>query len=124
MRITFFANCSYAIDFSNLSNSNFEINTKNKEITITISQIDIFSIDIDESKTIYYDTEVGLLRFGDLKLSSEELNSIYKSLNSSFKEKMKNPEFYEQATLNTEKSLKELLLNLTGEDFTVKIKIN
>lgn len=37
---------------------------------------------------------------------------------------MKNPEFYEQATLNTEKSLKELLLNLTGEDFTVKIKIN
>lgn len=124
MRITFFANCAYAIDFSNLSNSNFEINTKNKEITITISQIDIFSIDIDESKTIYYDTEVGLLRFGDFKLSSEELNSIYKSLNSSFKEKMKNPEFYEQATLNTEKSLKELLLNLTGEDFTVKIKIN
>lgn len=124
MKITFFANCSYAVNFSSLSNSNFEINSESREIFITIPQIDIFSIDIDESKTIYSDTEIGTLRFGELKLSSEELNSIYKNLNSSFKEKMKNPEFYKQATLNTEKSLKELLFNLTGEDFTVKIKIN
>ena len=123
-KITFFANCSYAIDFSTLSNSNFEINTATKEVSITIPQIDIFSIDIDENKTIYSDTEVGFLRFGDLKLSSEELSSIYKNLNYLFTEKMNNADFYEQAILNTENSLKELLLNLTGEDYNVTVKVD
>ena len=123
-KITFFANCSYAIDFSTLSNSNFKINTATKEVSITIPQIDIFSIDIDESKTIYSDTEVGFLRFGDLKLSSEELISIYKNLNNLFTEKMNNPDFYEQAILNTENSLKILLLNLTGEDYNVTLKVD
>ena len=123
-KITFFANCSYAIDFSTLSNSNFEINTTTKEISITIPKIDIFSIDIDESKTIYYDTEVGFLRFGDLKLSSEELSSIYKNLNNLFTEKMNNPDFYEQAILNAENSLKSLLLNLTGENYNITLKVD
>lgn len=123
-KITFFANCSYAIDFSTLSNSNFEINTTTKEVYIKIPQIDIFSIDIDESKTIYYDTEVGFLRFGDLKLSSEELSSIYKNLNHLFTEKMNSPNFYEQAILNTENSLQALLLNLTGENYNITLKVN
>ena len=123
-KITFFANCSYAIDFSTLSNSNFEINTTTKEVYIKIPQIDIFSIDIDESKTIYYDTEVGFLRFGDLKLSSEELSSIYKNLNHLFTEKMNSPNFYEQAILNTENSLQALLLNLTGENYNITHKVN
>ena len=64
-KITFFANCSYSIDFSTLSTNNIKIDNSNKEIYITIPKIDIFSIDIDENKTIYGDTEVGLLRFGD-----------------------------------------------------------
>lgn len=123
-KITFFANCSYAIDFSTLSNSNFEINAETKEVSITIPKIDIFGIDIDESKTLYSDTEVGFLRFGDLKLSSEELSSVYKNLNYLFTEKMNNPNFYEQAILNTENSLKELLLNLTGDDYNVTLKVD
>ena len=123
-KITFFANCSYAIDFSTLSNSNFEINASTKEVYISIPQIDIFSIDIDESKTIYSNTEVGLLRFGDLKLSSEELSSIYKNLNYLFTEKMNNHDFYEKAILNTENSLKVLLFNLTGENYNVILNVD
>ena len=123
-KITFFANCSYSIDFSTLSKSNFEINTVTKEVSITIPKIDIFSIDIDESKTIYSDTEVGFLRFGDLKLSSEELNSIYKNLNYLFTKKMDNPDFYEQAILNAETSLNELLINLIEEDYNVILSIS
>ncbi|MDU2291488.1 DUF4230 domain-containing protein [Clostridium disporicum] len=123
-KATFFANCSYSIDFSNLSKSNFEINNSTKEIYITIPQIDIFSIDIDESKTIYSDTELGFLRFGDLKFSSEELNSIYENLNSLFTAKMKTSKFYDQAITNTEKSLKDLLFNLTGENYNVILKVS
>lgn len=50
-KITFFANCSYSIDFSSLSNNNIKINNSTKDIKITVPKIDIFSIDIDENKT-------------------------------------------------------------------------
>lgn len=123
-KITFFANCSYSIDFSNISNDNIQINNTNNEIIISISKLDIFSIDIDEDKTIYGDTQVGLFRFGDLKLSSEELTNIYKTLNEMFTNKMNNDKFYNQALSNAEGSLKDLLFNLTGKYYNVTIKLS
>ena len=122
-KITFFANCSYSIDFSTLSNDNIKVNNSNKEIYITIPKIDIFSIDIDENKTIYGDTEVGFLRFGDLKLSSEEINEIYTNANNMFSEKMNNSDFYTQTLKNAENSLESLLFNLTGEHYDITLTL-
>ena len=121
---TFFANCSYSIDFSTLSTNNIKIDNSNKEIYITIPKIDIFSIDIDENKTIYGDTEVGLLRFGDLKLSSEEINEIYINANDMFSKKMNNQDFYTQTLKNAENSLESLLFNLTGEHYDINLTLS
>lgn len=123
-KVTFFANCSYSIDFSNISDNNIEINNENNEVIISISKLDIFSIDIDESKTIYDNTELGLFRFGDLKLSSEELNNIYQSLDEIFANKMNNSKFHDQALSNAESSLNELLFNLTGKRYNITIKLS
>ena len=123
-KITFFANCSYSIDFSTLSTNNIKIDNSNKEIYITIPKIDIFSIDIDENKTIYGDTEVGLLRFGDLKLSSEEINEIYINANDMFSKKMNNQDFYTQTLKNAENSLESLLFNLTGEHYDINLTLS
>lgn len=123
-KITFFANCSYSIDFSTLSTNNIKIDNSNKEIYITIPKIDIFSIDIDENKTIYGDTEVGLLRFGDLKLSSEEINEIYINANDMFSKKMNNQNFYTQTLKNAENSLESLLFNLTGEHYDINLTLS
>ena len=46
-KITFFANCSYSIDFSTLSTNNIKIDNSNKEIYITIPKIDINEIYIN-----------------------------------------------------------------------------
>ena len=123
-KITFFANFSYSIDFSTLSTNNIKIDNSNKEIYITIPKIDIFSIDIDENKTIYGDTEVGLLRFGDLKLSSEEINEIYINANDMFSKKMNNQDFYTQTLKNAENSLESLLFNLTGEHYDINLTLS
>ena len=37
---------------------------------------------------------------------------------------MNNPDFYEQAILNAENSLKSLLLNLTGENYNITLKVD
>ncbi len=116
-KITFFANCSYSIDFSSLSNNNIKINNSTKDIP----KIDIFSIDIDENKTIYGDTEVGFFRFGDLKLSSEEINELYSSANDMFCKQMNNQNFFNQTLQNSQKSLEALLFNLTGEHYNITL---
>ena len=100
---------------------NIKLDNINKNIYIIIPSVDIFNIDIDEGKTIYSDTEVGFLRFGDLKLSSEELNSIYVDLNFIFKEKMNDSNFHDQALSNAEESLEDLILSLTDENYNVII---
>lgn len=120
-KITFFANCSYSIDFSSLSNNNIKINNSTKDIKITVPKIDIFSIDIDENKTIYSDTEVGFFRFGDLKLSSEEINELYSSANDMFRKQMNNQNFFNQTLQNSQKSLEALLFNLTGEHYNITL---
>ena len=120
-KITFFANCSYSIDFSSLSNNNIKINNSTKDIKITVPKIDIFSIDIDENKTIYGDKEVGFFRFGDLKLSSEEINELYSSANDMFRKQMNNQNFFNQTLQNSQKSLEALLFNLTGEHYNITL---
>lgn len=120
-KITFFANCSYSIDFSSLSNNNIKINNSTKDIKITVPKIDIFSIDIDENKTIYGDTEVVFFRFGDLKLSSEEINELYSSANDMFRKQMNNQNFFNQTLQNSQKSLEALLFNLTGEHYNITL---
>lgn len=123
-KITFFANCSYAIDFSNLSSNEVMLDNDTKKINILISEPEIFSIDIDESKTIYTKTELGLLRFGDLKLSSEELKILHEKLYDSFSSKMNDSRFYNQAISNTQDSLQKLLSNLTGENYKIVLELS
>lgn len=122
-KITYFSTCSYSIDFSTLTNEQVNLNNSTKEIFITIPQPKIFSIDIDESKTVYNEPELGLLRFGDLNLSSEDLKILYEKLYESFSKKMNDKTLYNQAILNTQSSLESLISNLTNEDYTVILSI-
>lgn len=122
-KLTFFADCSYSIDFSNLSANEIKLDNISKEIIIKIPSPEIFSISIDESKTIYADPELGLLRFGDLELSSEDLKKMHEKLYDAFSNKMKDSRFYNQALSNTKESLEKLLSNLTGETYKITLTL-
>lgn len=118
-KITFFADCSYSIDFSNLSLDEINMDNISKEIVIKIPEPEIFSISINESKTVYDEPELGLLRFGDLELSPDDFKKIHEKLYNTFSTKMKDSKFYNQAIYNTEESLEKLLSNLTGENYKI-----
>lgn len=120
-RLTFFANCSYYVDLSKLSSNEIHLDNISREIAIKIPKPEIFNISIDESKTIYGEPELGLLRFGDLELSSEDLKKLHENLYESFSNKMKDERFYNQAISNTKESLENLLLDLTGEYYKLTL---
>lgn len=120
-KITFFAKCSYTLDFSKLNDKDIIIDDKTKTIAIKIDKPTSFNIDIIEDKTKYYEPELGLLRFTDIKLTSEDYGLIYKKLNDCFSSKMESEDLYSKCLSNSETILKDLLLNLTKKSYNINI---
>ena len=122
--ITFFANCSYnSVDFSNITTTDIILDNSSKHITMSISPPEVFSINIDETKTKYSEPELGLLRFGDIQLSSEEFGDLRTKLDDEFKLKMTNESLQDQAISNTKSSLENIIYNLIGEKYTIDVNV-
>lgn len=120
-RIKFFANCSFYIDLSSITDKDIKMNKNNSTLDISIAKPEIFNIDILRDKIIFEDTSNGLLRFGDIKLSSEEFNSIQEMVVDSFKETLQDKEIYDKALINSKISITQLLQPIIGKDFTINI---
>lgn len=121
--ITFFANCSYSLDLSTLSSKDIRIDNKTKQIDISVPTLEIFSINIDESKTKYSDPTLGLLRFGDIELSSEEYGTLRSKLYDTFKNKMNDSSLLNKALANAANSLEAIISDLTGEIYSITVNI-
>ncbi|WP_459836486.1 DUF4230 domain-containing protein [Clostridium carnis] len=121
-RIKFFANCSYAVDLSQLTENDTKINKLKNEIELSLPKPEVFSVNINQNKTIYEETSTGLLRFGDVELTTEEYGVIQREVCNNFEIKMKDPEIYEKAISNTIISLEKLLKQITTTEMNVKIK--
>lgn len=106
----------YTIDLSKLASDNLSLDNKNKSITITSPAPTVKSITIDEQKTIYETPEHGFLRFGEIKLTTAELQSIQSSAKSKMNEKMLSPELYTQAQNNTKTALSDFVKSLLGKE--------
>lgn len=120
-RIKFFANCSYSIDLSQITTNDIHIDNGNKALNITLSNPEIFSININREKTIYEDSSNGLFRFGEIKLTSEEFDSIQEEVYKSFEETMKNDEIYNKVISNTKISLEKLIDQITEEKMNITV---
>lgn len=120
-KLTFFATCSYSMDLSKLNKNDIILDKDTNEITIYLPKPEIFSINIDENKTIYSEPNLGLLRFGDIQISTEKLGYIRNKLTESFKNKMNDDDLYKKAINNTTTLLQNLINNLTAESYKITI---
>ncbi|WP_066889039.1 DUF4230 domain-containing protein [Clostridium nigeriense] len=120
-RIKFFANCSYYIDLSKFTDEDIQMDEKNTTLNITIPEPKIFNINILREKTIYEDTSNGLLRFGDIKLTSEEFDLIQDEVYKSFEETLQDKDIYNKALYNSKISLTNLLNKFISDEIKVNI---
>lgn len=120
-KLTFFATCSYSMDLSKLNKNDIIIDKDKQSVTINLPNPEIFSININEDKTVYSEPELGILRFGDVKISTEKLGYIRNKVTESFKEKMDNEDLYKEAINNTSILLENLISNLTDQSYEINI---
>lgn len=114
--ITFFANCSYSIDLSQISSENLKINSNTREVNLAISKPSIYSISINHDKTVYEEAQTGLLRFGDINLTAEEYGIIEREIKKKITDKMTSEELATQAKLASDKALDGLFVSILGEN--------
>lgn len=120
-RINFFANCSYYIDLSIINDEDLKISKEDSTLDISIPKPEVFTITILRDKTIYEDTSNGLLRFGDIKFTSEEFDLIQENIYESFKETLQDEEIYNKAISNSKISITNLLEHLTANQFKINV---
>jgi Protein of unknown function (DUF4230) len=120
-RIKIFAKCSYSIDLSQITNDDINIENEKNKITVSLSKPEIFSINIDRDKTVYEDASNGLLRFGEIKLTSEEFEAMQNEVYKNFETTMKTNDIYNKVISNTKVSLEKLIDQITEEKMDVYI---
>lgn len=112
----------YTVDLSDLSSKNIEI--KNNIIKISIPKPSVESITLDENKTVYNKTDRGLLRFGEIKLSTEDQQLLLKTVKDKMKDKMLEENYYNTAINNSKKSMINLLnsiIDKTNNAYEIQI---
>lgn len=118
--IDFIGTGVYVLDLSDINPNNVNIN-KN-EIAITLQKPTVEMITLNEEKTIYENTENGIFRFGDIKLSTEEHQQLISTVKSKMKSKMLQDQYYNIALQNSEKSMKNLINSISDNNYIVNIK--
>lgn len=123
-RIKFFANCSFYVDLSTLKEEDIYMDKDKKVLNINLPSPKIFTIDILRDKTIYEDSSNGLLRFGEIQLTSEEFEEIQEDVYKNFQETLNEKEIYEKAISSSSDSITSLLKKIVGNDIFIDINFH
>lgn len=74
--VTFVGTSQYVVDLKKLVKENISVDDESHTVTVKVPHAEFHQVTIDHNKTIFSDTEKGLLAFGDIKMSQEESNKI------------------------------------------------
>ncbi|NRS86680.1 hypothetical protein BD780_003905 [Clostridium tetanomorphum] len=115
----------YTVDLSKIKAENITMQPNIKTIYINVPKPEIKSITINEEKTSY-ETEKGILRFGEITLSPAENQIMTQKVKERMKEKLSESDMINKALINTKKSIKEIILSVLNNkdsDYTIVVYI-
>lgn len=118
--IIFEANGKYILDLSLLEDKNIVIDENNKNITI-FSGFPKIEVNFNESKTQIYETEKSWFTIGDLKLSTQEFETIKAKTKEEILNELEDNDSYNTAISGSSKTLEEILNKISKENYSIKI---
>ena len=122
-RIKFFGVGIYVCDLGMLTQDSIQVDLEGMTVYITVPSPVIKGVNIDEGKTQYEDTDRGWLRFGGIKLTSEQYNSMYGRVKASMEKQLKEPGVIAKAQDGTRDAVRSVMEEILGPvgDFTVRV---
>ena len=95
--ITYFGTGIYSVDLNSLNSNSIEVDNEENIVKVYIPHAKFDYVNIDLDKTVFEDTEKGLLAFGDIALTLEQQNQIQKNVEEMMKEKLLEDKYLKQA---------------------------
>lgn len=120
-RIDFCGKGNYVVDLNDFTKDNITI--KDNTINIRIKKPTINDIFIDKEKTTYYTADNGLLRFGDIELSSSDYSAIEKEVLVKMHSTLSSSKILEKAEFYSKEKIRNLVETIYN-DTNIDIQIN
>ena len=116
---------NYTTDLALLTEKDISFDFDGNSIFVTVQRPVLNSLEIDETKTEIYNTDNGLLRFGEITFTIAQQNEILSVVKGNMRQKLNEPENLKQAEKEAEKSVEDLIkkfmIQAGYEDYEVKV---
>ena len=123
--VTFVGIAEYIVDLNKLAKSNIIVDNGTRTVTVKVPHAQFDHVTIDSDKTVFSDTEKGLLAFGEIKMTQEDSNTIISEATTKLEEKAKESEPMlkaDQYALYVLRDLFETSISSITNSYKVKIE--
>ena len=121
--VNFFGKGIFTVDLSKLQSEKISVDSKSNKITVKVPAPTIKAIDIDNKKTTYQDPDNGLLRFGEIKLTPAEGETMQSTVKEKMVKKLSEDEYKEKAKKSTEEIITKLVQNIMNSETNTKYAV-
>lgn len=87
----------YTVDMSKIDDKHIDVNLEAKKVTVYIPHAVLQYVNLDLENVEFEDTEKGLLAFGDLSLTTEQVNEIEQSVKVAMSTELNTKELFAKA---------------------------
>lgn len=87
----------YTVDMSKIDDKHIDVNLETKKVTVYIPHAVLQYVNLDLENVEFEDTEKGLLAFGDLSLTTEQVNEIEQSVKDAMSTELNTKELFAKA---------------------------
>ena len=121
--VNFFGKGIYTVDLSKLQSEKVSVENKSNKITVKVSGPTIKAIDLDNQKTTYQDPDNGFFRFGEIKLTPAESDTMQATVKEKMVKKLSEDEYTEKAKKSTEEIITKLVQNIMNSETNTKYAV-
>ncbi|MBQ9911973.1 MAG: DUF4230 domain-containing protein [Firmicutes bacterium] len=125
--VTYNGTAVYTVDLSRLNVSSFEVDKENRKLTMKIPHAQLEPVNIQSKDIEFGETENGLLSFGELKLTPEQMAEIQTAAQEKMVSKLDKEDIAEQADRFAQMTVFEIyqpLVNKAAWGYTLEVVFN
>ncbi len=123
--VTYNGTAVYTVDLSRLNVSSFEVDKENRKLTMKIPHAKLEPVNIQSRDIEFGETESGLLSFGELKLTPEQMAEIQTAAQEKMISKLEKEDIASQADRFAKMSVFEMyqpLVNRAAWGYTLELE--
>lgn len=123
--ITIFGTGYYVVDLSNISANSITVDEEKLTVTVNIPDPTLKNVDVNLEKTEFQETDNGLFRFGEIKVTAEQSTIMLAKCEEAMEKQLSTDNMTQKAKESADKKIVGILqpvVNAVNKDYEVIVK--